>query len=313
MLQQVTQLGAFTNSTANIINSNFAAITNPDLWVRPQYGNNASATGTYEKAFSTVAGALSSPLLKPGMSIGLLGVTTEEVTAPIVNDITIIGMGNWPRQATTSGAPNGGGATWLSPSGGSGTLLTVQGQANTVKNIYFNNSATGATTACLKVLTTGDPPTSADAAHILVQNCIFTGGNFGVYVSGGTNFVNLDGNTFFNFTGSGDTAVANVTGAGVGTLWGWRVTNNYVYDCVNGIKVPTTQSFFIGNTFVYAGKVVTATTLLSLTGGTGNIIYNNKFGLASNAGSVGTICAYGTTPSAGPNFYSDVTEYDQPS
>lgn len=312
MLTTITGGGTFTKKNITDINSNFTALTNPDLWVRPQYGVDGTADGSYDKPFATIAGALSSSKCVPGTVIGLLGVTTEEVTAPIINDITIVGMGNTPRQATTSGAPNGGGATWLSPSGGTGTLLTVQGQAWTLENIYFNNSATGSTTACVKILTTGDPPASADAAHIMIRRCIFTGGNFGVYCSGGTNFVNLDGNTFFNFAGSGDTAVANVAGAGVGTLWGWKVTNNYFQNNVNGFVVPTTQSYFSNNTFVYAGKTVTATTLLSLTNGTGNLVYENKFGLNSNAAGISTIVALGTTPSAGPNYYSDATEYAQP-
>lgn len=317
---QITGGGAFTRQNITDINNNFLSVTKPDLWVRPQYGVNATATGTYEKPFATMTAALSSPLLRPGMTIGLLGVLFENATGPIVNDIRIVGMGDTPRQATTSGAPNGGGATWLSPtSGGTAFLLAVQGQAWTIQNIYFNNSVSSSSaTAAIEILTTGDPPASADGAHALIQGCIFTGANggagttYGVYASGGTNFVNIDGCTFFNFAGTGETAIGQTTGAGIATLLGWKVTNNTFYNNVNGVVVPSTCGFYIGNTFVSDGASVTATTLLSLTSGTKNVIYNNKFGLASDASGIATIVAMGTSPSAGPNFYNDVTEYGQP-
>lgn len=305
--------GAFTSQNIKDINSNFNALTQPDIWVRPQYSRgNMTADGTYEAPFATVAGALASRYCVPGKSIGLLGVTTEEASGPIISDISIIGMANRARQATTSGVPNGGGSTWISPSGGTGTLLTVRGQAWDISNIYFNNSATGATTSAVQILTQGDPPTSADGAHVRILNCMVTGANFGVYVSGGTNFVTIDGSQFFNFTGSGDTAIKYVAGAGVGTLLNFTVNGCNFYNNVHSVVMPSQNGVYTNNTFVSVGASVTATTLLSLTGGTGNTIYNNKFGLDSNAAGIGTIVAMGTTPNAGPNFYNEQTEYGQP-
>lgn len=307
-LATITGGGVFSNQNIRDINANFLAVSpKPDIWVRPQYGVDSNP-GTYEKPKATMAGCAS--LLRPGIVVGLLGVLKEEYTGPIIGDVTIVGMGNQPRQATTSGVPNGGGATWLSPTGGTGHLCTVQGQGWRLQNIFFNNSATAA--AGVRVLTTGDPPTLADGAHIQILNCIFTGTDDGVLISGGTNFVTIDGCTFFNFTGSGDCGINSTVGAGIGTNLGYKITNNYFYNNVNSIIIPSTTGFYIGNTFVSAGASVTATTLLSLTGGTGNVVMNNKFGLASDAAGIGTIAAYGTSPSAGPNFYNDQTEYGQP-
>ena len=121
----VTGGGVFSKKNIADINNNFAALTQPNIWVRPQYGNNSTADGTYAKPYATIGGALSSPLCVPGVVIGLLGVTKEEVTGPIVNDITILGMGNQPRQATTSGIANGGGATWMSSSASASTPLLI--------------------------------------------------------------------------------------------------------------------------------------------------------------------------------------------
>src|SRR5262245_13328231 len=121
-LTTITGGGAFTSQNIRDINSNFAVVSNPDLWVRPQNtASNAAANGTYDRPFASFTAA--GPSMRPGMTVGLLGVTLEEFSSPRVNDITIVGMGNLPRQATTSGVANGGGSTWLSPSGGTGALL----------------------------------------------------------------------------------------------------------------------------------------------------------------------------------------------
>src|SRR5678815_5208679 len=209
----ITGGGSFTRTNIDQINSNFSELSGSagagsasglSVWVRPSYGNNNNV-GTYDKPFATLSGAARA--IQPGLTIYLDGVLTEEFTAPIVNDVSIVGAANQPRQATTSGAPNGGGATWLSPSGGTGTLLTLTGQAWKRQNLFMNNSATGATTACVNIDCVGDPPTQADASHTQILGCVFQGGNFGVYAPLGPNYVTIAGCTFSNFAGTGDTAI----------------------------------------------------------------------------------------------------------
>lgn len=268
--------GAFTKKNITDINNNFAAVTEPDLWVRPQYGTNASADGSYSKPFATVGAALSSQRCVPGIVIGLLGVTTEEVTGPIINDITIVGMANRPRQATTSGTPNGGGATWLS-SAGTAACLQIRGQGWTVQNIYFNQS--GSAVPCIDILTAGDPPTAADGAHVRLVDCVFTGADDGVTITGGTNFVNIEGCVFFNFTGSGDTAIKAVAGLGIGTNMGYRFIGNQFYNNVNHIVVPCNLGYFSGNSIMVEGTTVaTTTTAISFSGGTTNVVMGNFLG-----------------------------------
>jgi hypothetical protein len=144
-MELITGGGAFTARNIAAINSNFAAVEAIDYWVRPQAAV-PDADGTYAKPFASLT-ALGSRVTS-GVRIGLEGVLKEEYSSPIVNDVTIIGArSNTPRQATTSGVPNGGGATWLSPTSGTGSLLTINGQGWRVENIYFNNTATGATPA----------------------------------------------------------------------------------------------------------------------------------------------------------------------
>lgn len=303
----ITGGGVFSRQNIADINDNFNSLS-ADVYVNSQYGSNGNNGLSKGAPKATISGL--SSILEPGIRVGVQGVLFEEYSGPNIANVTLIGLGNQPLQGTTSGAPNGGGTTWLSPSGGTGILLKINGQGWSVQNIYFNNSAAQ---PCVQIVTAGDPPADADGAHVTVSNCIFTGADSGIQASGGTNFVSIVGNTFFNFTGSGDCGIETVAGAGIGTLLGWKVLGNYFYNNQNSIIVPSTCGFYFGNTFVSAGASVTATTLLSLTGGTKNIIRENNFGLNSDAAGIGTIVAMGTSPSAGPNYYNDVAEYGQPS
>lgn len=293
-LQTITGGGSFTKANIQAINSNFRAVTQPDLWVRPQYGRNIGADGSYDSPFASIGGALSSILCVPGTTIGLLGVTTEEVNAPIVNDISIIGMGNRPRQATTSGAPNGGGATWLSPSGGTGSLLTLNGQAQRVSNIYFNNSATGATTGCIKLTGGGDPPATADAGHSAITDCVFTGEANGIYINGGPGFLVIDSNVFYFFDSSGDCAI--LAGGSGGTGYGSQVSNNAFESNLTHIKALSTAYAWrvFGNHMSYISGGVTTAVFIDFTGGNQNSVYQNVFDVDSGNGGIATMFVPGT-------------------
>ena len=293
-LARITGGGAFTAKNISDINSNFTALTQPDIWVRPQYGNNASADGSYDKPFATVNGAISSSLCVPGCVIGLLGVTTEEVDGPIVNDISIIGMGNKPRQATTSGAPNGGGATWLSPSGGTGSLLTINGQGWRVENISFNNSATGATTGCIEIVGGGDPPATADGGHATIRNNIFTGEANGIYINGGPGFLLIEGNTFLFFDSTGDCAI--LAGGSGGTGYGSRIIGNYFESNLTHIKaLATAYSWVVAdNHMSYISGSVTTGVFIDFTNGNQNSVYGNYFDVDSGNGGIAAMFIPGT-------------------
>lgn len=296
----IMQTGAFTRQTRDTINGNFAALSQPDIWVRPQDGDNASADGSYARPYASMAGAFGSPLFKPGVVIGLQGVLLEEATTPIVNDITIVGIANQPRQATTSSVPNGGGATWLSPSGGTGTLLKVRGQAWTVQGIYFNNSATAA--PCVDLLLEGDPPTSADAGHARLIDCVFTGADDGVTVTGGTSFVSIINCVFFNFTGTGDTAIKAVAGLGIGTNWGYLIEGCRFYNNANHLVAPLHNATLVGNTFTVHGLNTTTSAAVNFTNGSGNVVMGNYLGDAATGA---TATWTGGTNDTWCNFTSD--------
>lgn len=319
-LQQLTGPGVFTQGAINAINANFAAIQGIDLWVRPQYGNNNGngsskyPLGSYFNAFASVGGALSSPLCVPGTVIGLLGVTFEEVTGPIVNDITIVGMGNQPRQATTSGVANGGGATWMSSSATASTpLLIVQGQGWRLQNIFFASGAGVTANPCVQLLREGDPPTAADGSHAQILNCVFTGTDDGLQAKGGVAFVTIDGCTFFNFAGSGDTGISNATGLGVGTNYGWTIRNSVFRDNVNSVLIPLINASIYNNNFEVKGSFVTDTTIaLSLTGGARNSVFNNMFNRPTNTSPNATLFVGGTNDVWSNNYGSDAIFFGVP-
>ena len=305
----ITGGGVFTRQNINDLNANFEELsgssgTSPtglSVWVRPSYGSDANP-GTYDQPLATMAGA--SRYIVPGLTIYVEGVIKEEFTTPIVNDVSIVGVGNRPRQATTSGAPNGGGATWLSPSGGTGSLLTIRGQAWRVQNIYFNNTATGATTAGVKLVGGGDPPLTADAGHTAIYGCVFTGEANGIYIDGGPGFLDIQGNTFYFFDSTGDCAI--LAGGSGGTGYGTRIVGNYFESNLTHIKALATAYSWkvIGNHFSYISGGVTTGVFLDFTGGNQNSVFQNIFDVNSGNGGIATMFVQGTDDRWGGNTLS---------
>lgn len=285
--------GAFDASVASQINSNFAAVApTPDYWVRPQASGSVQ-DGSYAKPFGSMA--LARPVMQPGVVIGLEGVLLEQFSGPIVNDVTIVGArSNAPRQATTSAVPNGGGATWLSPSGGTGSLLTINGQAWNVQNIYFNNSATGATTAGVKIVGGGDPPLTADGGHTTIQNCVFTGEANGIYLDGGPGFLRILNNTFYFFDSSGDCAI--LAGGSGGTGYGSIIAGNFFEANLTHLKgLASAYGWRVfDNHFSYISGSVTTSVFVDFTGGNQNSVYRNVFDVDSGNGGIANMFLLGT-------------------
>lgn len=306
MLQQVQGGGAFTRQNINTINSNFAALSEPDFWVRPQVGsNNGNGTsyplGSFQNPYADMTGFAG--LLIPGMVIGLEGVLLQEYSSPIVSDVTIRGMGNQPRQATTSGTPNGGGATWLSPSGGTGALLQPNGQAWRVDNVFMNNSATGA--GCIKLVNAGDPPASNCSEKFWLSNCILTGSDDGIAAVDLPNNVRIQSSIFFGFSGSGDLAISSATGVGTGTLQNWTIEDCDFLGNAGHITAPFTSARIRRNNFSYIYGAVTSTTQILLAGGSNNDVYDNRFAIPSTTNGISAMFSGGTNDRWGPNVTPD--------
>jgi hypothetical protein len=269
------QYGVFTPDTYAALVGEFGNqgnISENTIYLDTANGSNANDGSSWSSALATMAEAVSR--VQENGRILFTGVVKEHVTGPLgKNNVTIEGLQYVPRQATTSGVANGAGATWLSATGGTTALLTVRSQGWTVANIYFNNSATAAPD--IDLVTVGDPPAEADAAHFLAYNCIFTGSDNGLDATDGTNFVRLVNCTFFGFSGSGDIAI-NATG-GVGTLLDWRIEGCKFFNNAANITAALSHGTIASCQFENGSA-----SNINLTNGTApNFVVGNAFSIAA--------------------------------
>lgn len=308
-MQNVSGGGAFTRQNINAINSNFTELQSIDVWVRPQYGNNLGngsvvyPHGSYQNPFATMAGL--SSVITPGLVVGLEGVLFEEYSTPNVADVTIVGYGNKPRQATTGGVPNGGGATWLSPASGATTdLVTVNGQAWTFQNIFFNNSTAAKACVMVKVSGTGDPPVDPDGSHTTIDHCWLTGAFAGVWSTGLPNFVTVSNSVLFGFGDSGDTAIGYTVGAGSKTLYGWQIYGNEFWGNSRHIQAAFSGASIHHNHLSYINGGVTTAIFYDATNGLNNAVWQNAFDVNSGNGGIATMFVLGTNDRFSANSLS---------
>lgn len=302
-MQLVTGGGVFTQGNINAINGNFSALQAVDVWVRPQNGNNNGngsvkfPHGSYENAFATVTGL--SSVLAPGLVVGIQGALFEEIVLPLgVNDLTFRGVANQPRQPTTSGVPNGGGACIMTPAAGATStttpLVTVRGQATRFENLYFNSAATSAPAVRLLMNGAGDPPVDASAEHCSFYGCVFTGADDGIQGSGGPNFATIDNCRFMGFADSGDIAISSVVGAGVHSLYGWTIKNSEFWGNSRHIQAGLSGANVFNNHFTYINNGVTTAIFWDATGGQDNAVYDNTFDVNSGNAGIAAMFVLGT-------------------
>ncbi len=303
-LVQITQEGVLTHGTRVILNDNFTQLSQavlPDFWVNPQYGNNSNL-GTQDKPFADMTGL--SGKLSPGDVVALQGVLFQQWDAPFVNDITIVGWSTQPRQATSSNIPNGGGATWMSPLTGisnTSALIKVHSQGWRFSNLFFNNAAT--TAPCVELFRDGETIES-DASHASFYGCKFTGTDDGIWDNGGASFVTINGCDFYNFAGSGDTALKTGGASVIALPLQWQIVNNRFFNNANHITLALSSGNVQNNVFGYIGSSITTTTQITLTGGKNNTVWQNKFGMAPTLNLITAMFAGGTADSWGPNMFT---------
>lgn len=307
-MRKVTDIGAFTADSRDIINQNFTDI-NADYYIDANCGydgNPGTSAGLAFKSMTPLTTVLPAFRRKSSsvITVAFDGVLLQEYTTPIVSDVSLVGAANQPRQATTSGVANGGGATWLSPSGGTGALLTVRGQSWSVRNIYFNNSATAAPCVQLLMNGAGDPPIDASAEHASFYNCFFTGADDGLQSSGGPNFATIDSCRFFGFSGTGDIAISSTVGAGVHSLYGWVIKHCEFWGNTRHIQAGLNSASIHHNHFSYINNGVTTAIFYDATGGLNNAVYKNVFDVDSGNGGIAAMFVLGTNDRFSANALS---------
>lgn len=305
-MQMVSDTGALTATTRDIINSNFQQIW-ADYYVDATYGydgNPGTSPGLAFRSMTPLATVLPEFRLTSSrrITVAFSGVLNQEFSSPRVNDVTLYGCGNLPRQATTSGVANGGGATWLSPTGGTGALFQPNGQGWRVENIFFNNSATAA--GCIKLVNAGDPPSSNCSEKFSLINCVLTGTDDGVNANDLPNNILIDGCTFFGFSGAGDLGISSATGLGTGTLQNWVIQNCDFQGNTGHITAPLTSSIIRRCKFSYIYGSTTSTTQVTLTNGSNNSVYDNHFDVPYSTNGITAMFALGTNDRWGPNAFA---------
>ena len=239
---------------------------------------NVSATGqgkSWANPFLTMAEAFAA--VSSGDVIRFRGKIKEQLSTPVqVFDVTVIGEGNRPRHADST--PDGGqeaANSWTEPVDEVALtpLVKVQQQGWRFINILFYG---GDDNSCIQVFRDGGADDDErDASHTEILGCRFASGYDGVEDSGGCFNVKIDNCIFMAMT---HYAIAQVTGAGIGTLLQWEVTNNRFIGNANWMGPA-----WSGNYNKITGNEVlnTTTLLIDTSGGANNTIVGNTFNIAA--------------------------------
>lgn len=189
------------------------------------------------------------PNLRSRDLIYLSGVLREQAMTPVgVFDVTVMGAANQPRQATNSGVPTGGGASWLSPTtvAAGKSLIDVIEQGWIFQNIQF---APPTALDCIR-FRRQETATIPDGSHGKVLNCYFsTGGAAGCGINGGEcKRIVIDG-CEFEALGTG-TAIRNTADGGIAAPNYWSITNNrFGRGNAGDIIASLNNSLIMGNVF----------------------------------------------------------------
>jgi len=236
---------------------------------------SATGTGTVDHPFLTMAEAFAA--VSSGDTIRFCGKIKEQLTTPAqVFDVTVIGQGNRPRHADST--PDGGqeaANSWTEPDTEEALtpLVKVQQQGWRFINILFYG---GDDNSCIQVFRNGAAgDLERDGSHTEIIGCRFASGYDGVEDSGGCFNVKIDGCVFMAMT---NYAIAQVTGAGIGTLLQWEVTNNRFIANANWMG-PTWSGNY--NKIMNNEVLNTTTVLIDTSAGTNNTIVGNVFNIAA--------------------------------
>ncbi|MET0785166.1 MAG: hypothetical protein ABWY25_00470 [Paenisporosarcina sp.] len=256
--------------------------------------------------FSTFAAL--KPNLRSRDVIYLVGVLREQAVAPDdVYDVLMVGAADTPRQATDSGEPTGGGATWMAPASGAVAatpLLEVVRQGWTFMNIAFNPHTNS---AALRFTTAGGLD---EAGQACIDGCLFTGGGtgqIGIEDNGGSGMLQVVNSVFRNLSG---TAILGLTTANAVPSY-WQIKNNLFGQNTNDIKMSLAYANIDGNTFQTPGAGATNKVIstIALSGqGSNNAVTNNFFNDVA-AGVISTEGYVGSATDHWMNFASDAVKF----
>lgn len=269
---------------------------------------------TRDKPFLTMARAF--VFVQSGDTIHFRGNIREQLSTPAgVFDVTISGpspVTRHPDSHTTYGGFSS--CRWNAPASptASTPLLKVQQQGWIFKNILWTGDEDD-NVGCIQLFRDGGAgDAERDASHAIIQGCRFQAGLYGIQDSGGCARVKVLYCEFLLFNQSDNDAIVNVTGAGIGTLWGWVIAHNEFHGNYSDIDAGFTGAKIYGNHFHSVSLGVTTTVTIDTTGGSRCLIGWNFMYRASNASGVNAGFVVGSTDYYSENFWSDQAEYGEP-
>jgi hypothetical protein len=175
----------------------------------------------------------------------VVGVVREHFSAPVgIYDVTIMGAANTPRQATSSGTPTGGGATWLAPTSPTALtpLLELREQGWAVENIMFGTVASTPAIRLKRQETAANP----DASHARISGCYFA--TQGLSTEHGIGSESLFHSIIEDclFLGLSGTALLGES-VSIATPSSNQILRNYFRECANAIDWPMNYGVIDGN------------------------------------------------------------------
>lgn len=267
----MTQLGFWRNANQDnrrIALGDHAVGLSRTFYLFPQ-GGGPSGSFTF-----TTFSALK-PHLKSRDTIIMSGVLKEQAITPVgVYDVSIIGAANRPRQATNSGVPTGGGASWLAPASPVATtaLIQVIEQGWSFQNIQFAPPAASDCIRFRRMETAAIP----DGSHGSVIGCYFsTGGAGGHGINVGECKRILIEDCDFEALGTG-TAIRNSADGGIAAPNHLLIRNNRFHRGNAGDIIVACDNSIIENN-IFRGLFATeGGWRINIDGGTvGNQVINN--------------------------------------
>lgn len=236
-------------------------------------GGTANDGLSWRTSLSTMAAALT--LAQTGDTIYFRGNVREEITGSNLKfDITIVGVGGLHHPDQPAAGYDYGSATWRPPSSPTAAtpLLKVRGRGWKFINIFFDCPVDA---AAVKLERNALSDVSEyDCSHASFINCRFVDGKYGIEDVGGCYHVTVDGCQFKAMTTA---AIAN-TSTAVANPLNWTIRNCQFPSNVSGfgnathIDSPLNCSVIQDSVF---GTVTSTALYIDLTGGNGNIVWNN--------------------------------------
>lgn len=287
-------------------------------WSRHWYvdGNQGRSSDgrSPDRAFLTMDEAFDK--IRSGDVIHLRGNIREQLVSPAgVFDVTIVGPSPVTRHPDSHSTFGGfSSARWNAPASptASTALLRIQQQGWRILNVLFTGDEND-NVGCVQLFRDGGSgDDERDASHSQIIGCRFATGLYGVQDSGGCARVQIRNSEFMQFSESDNDAIINVTGAGIGTLWGWIIDGNDFHANHTDIDLSSAGARITNNHFHLNSLGVTNTIAIDTTGGSENLIAQNYMYCASNEAGVNARFVVAATDIYGPNHYSDMSEFGEP-